>query len=85
MRSSVYIRICTNVCKELYERTLCAKQQESYMSTYMSMSLDDMTLPADDLTATRLVGTSSLILHSKAITGTGPLGFTNTEYVKIDL
>ena len=31
--------------------------------------------------AIRFIGTSSFILHSKAITGTGPFGFTRTEYV----
>ena len=31
--------------------------------------------------AIKLIGTSSFILHSRAITGTGPLGFTSTEYV----
>merc|ERR1712232_461811 len=32
------------------------------------------------LTARRLVGTSSRILHSRAATGTGPLGLTRTSY-----
>ena len=31
--------------------------------------------------AIRLIGTSSLIRHSRAITGTGPFGLTRTEYV----
>jgi hypothetical protein len=39
----------------------------------------EVTFSAAVFMAIRLTGTSSFIRHSKAITGTGPLGFTNTE------